>query len=366
MAKKAFERTGNYFRFEQDVDGRKQKFEFYHEPFEGELSDNIDLFVEMYESGEPGRMQQGVNLLAQSKDERALPCLIKALKDTTFAGRPIAAAGLANYPGSKKAAKALLRTFTSGDYILTVTALKALGQVGYKGARRKTRRVLAQCLRREDLFTSADTAAAAAVLALACIATLLELGDKEYRPFLLRFLAHTEGVVRYHGAKVFMKFPDKNAETLLVKLLGDPNPLVQLNAAQALTKVENIESYEVMEKLIAEGEPGVRGAAIAALGELETPEADDIMERALQGEPDAGLRLEIAWRLRRRGRDAGLEEIRAALEHENPLIRQNAIRIASELGGQPELALLREALPTEPDEFLKNQIERKTASAKKA
>lgn len=358
MAKKPFERVGNYLRFKQPVEGQERGFEFYHEPFEGRLADNIELFTQMYESGEPGRMQQGVNLLAQSKSEKAIPCLINALKDNKFTGRAIAAAGLANYPGNKKAMKALAGTFTSGDYLLTLTAIGSLGKIGVAGAKKQVRKVLTRCLRREDLFRSDQSSGPAAVMALACISTLLELQDEKHRPFLLRFLAHPVWEVRYQAARIYAKFPDRNAETLLRKLSGDANPLLRLSAAEALIKLGEKSCYEIIEEIVSLPEPAVRATAAATLGDLGSGEAFDIMERALVKESDAGLRLEMARRLRAKGRDVGIEEIRGGLEHENPFIRQAAIKAAGDLGTQSEMSLLRDALASEPDEFLKEQIER--------
>lgn len=360
MAKRCFERIGNYLRFSQVVDGKERKFEFYHEPFEGELKDNIELFAGMYESGEPGRMQQGVNLLSQSKDQRALPHLIKALRDNKFTGRAVAAAGLANYPGSKKAMKALASAVLySGDYLLTITAINALGTLKMPAARKPVRKVLAKCLKREDLFRSDDTSGPAAVLTLTCIAALLELGDDQHRPLLLRFLAHPVWEVRFHAARVFAKFPDKNAETLLRKMMADVNPMARLKAAEALIKLGDDSCYGVIEQMLKEREPGVRGAAVATLLGLKTARALDILERLPGGEVDIALKLEVASRLRGDGREAGIEVIRSGLAHEDPFVRQTAIRIAGEMGSERELTLLREAAATEPDEFLKAQIEKK-------
>jgi HEAT repeat protein len=359
MTKKQFERVGNYLRFKQLVDGQERGFEFYHEPFEGELKDNIELFAKMYESGEPGRMQQGVNLLAQSKDERAIPHLIKAVKDNKFTGRAIAAAGLANFPGSKKALKALIGALYSTDYLLTTTAITGLGRLGMPRARRPLRKVLARCLRRDELFTTEKTAGPAAVLALACLAALIELGDEEHRPLILRFLAHPVWEVRHHAAKVYTKFPDANAEILLRKLITDANPLLRLSAAEALIALGDESCYEIIESLAGESEGAIRAAAVAVLTGLANEKAYGIMERALPRETDAGLKLEMVSRLRASGRDTGLEGLRAGLEHENPFIRQTAIKMASDLGTEKELSLLRDALATEPDEFLREQIEKR-------
>lgn len=358
VSKKSFERIGNFLRFTQVVDGQNRGFEFYHEPFEGSIEENIELFGQMYESGVPGRMQQGVNLLAQSKDERAIPYLVKAVHDNKFTGRSIAAAGLANYSGNKKAMKALVGTFTSGDYMLTLTAVKGLAKLGMPKAKKPIHKVLARCLRRDELFRSEETSGPAAILALACIAALVELGEDEQRPLLLRFLGHPMWEVKYHAAKVFMKFPDRNAETLLRRLLADVNPLVRLSAAEALIKMGDENCHDVIEKLAAENEPTIHAAAVAALTGLGTERALDIMERALVHESDTGLKLEVVGKLREHGRDTGLEELREGLEHESPFIRQTAIKVAGSLGAERELSLLREALATEPDEFLRNQIEK--------
>ena len=358
MTKKSFERIGNFLRFTQVVDGKNRGFEFYHEPFEGSIKENIGLFGQMYESGVPGRMQQGVNLLAQSKDEKAVPYLIRAVSDNKFTGRSIAAAGLANYPGNKKAMKALIRTFTSGDYMLTLTAIKGLAKLGMPKAKKPIRKVLARCLRREELFRKEETSGPAAVLALACIASLIELGDDEQRPLMLRFLGHPMWEVKYHAAKVFTKFPDRNAETLLRKMLTDVNALVRLSAAEALIGMGDESCHENIEKLLEEKEPAVHAAAIAALAGLKTTQALDIMERILANEQDPGLKLEIVSRLRENGRNTGLDELRDGLEHENPFIRQTAIKIASNLGSEHEVSLLRKALASEPDDFLKEQIEK--------
>ncbi len=363
MAKKPFERNGNFLRFKQVAGGKERGFEFYHEPFEGELADNIELFARMYESGEPGRMQQGVNLLAQSRDERAVPHLVKAARDNTFTGRAIAAAGLANFPGNRKAMKALTGALYSADYVLTTTAIVGLGKLGMAKAKKPLRKVLARCLRRDELFTTEQTAGPAAVLALACIAALIELGDEEHRPLVMRFLAHPAWEVKHHAARVFARFPDKNVEVLLRRLADDANQLVRLSAAEALIRLGDESCYELLERLAGEPEAGMRAAALTSLAGLESEQGYEIMARALPREPDAGLKLEMVSRLRAAGRDVGLPELGQGLAHENPFVRQTAIRVAGELGTEKELALLREALETEPDEFLKRQIEKKLGQA---
>ena len=361
MAKKPFERIGNYLRFKQLVDGRERGFEFYHEPFEGELADNIELFAGMFESGEPARCQQGVNLLAQSRDERAVPHLIKALLDNKFTGRAIAAAGLANFPGNKKVFKALVGAMYSADYMLTITAINALGRLAMPRAKKPLRKVLARCLRRDELFTTEKTAGPAAVLALACISALFELGDQEHRPLLLRFLAHPAWEVKHHAVKVFVKFPDANAETLLRRLAEDANPFVRLAAAEALIKLGDDGFYETVEQMTREPEAGMRAAAYTALAGTGSKAGFDAMERALSRETDAGLRLEIAGRLRADGRGVDTEILREGLEHENPFIRQSAIKVTADHGTPEDLALLREELETEPDEFLREQMEKRFA-----
>jgi HEAT repeat protein len=358
VEKKCFERSGNFLRFGHEMEGSVRKFEFYHEPFEGSLADNVELFAAMYESGVPGRMQQGVNLLAQSKDKRAIPTLVKAVKDNKFTGRTIAAAGLANFPGSRKAMKALTGTFTTGDFMLTITAINALGKLGMPSARRQVRKVLARCLRREELFTAEPTAGPAAVLALACISTLIELGDDEHRPLLLRFLAHPAWEVRSHAARVYAKFPDKNAEVLLRRLFDEANPFVRINAAEALIKLGDQAPYGALVELGANPDAAVRAATLVAVASLATDRAYDIMERFLGSERDLGLRLDMVARLRAAGRHVGLDELREGLGHESPFVRQTAIKVASNLGGENEMALLKEAAADEPDEFLREQLQR--------
>jgi len=355
VAKKPFERIGNYLRFGQDVGGQMQGFEFYHEPFEGPLSDNIDLFVEMYESGEPGRMNQGVNLLAQSKDEQALPHLIKALGDNAFTGRAIAAAGLANFPGNKKAFKALIGILKSADFMLTLTAISALGKLGLPGGKKHLRKVLGQVMRRDDIFGQDKSSGHAAIMALSCVSSLLELGDEEQKPLLLRFLGHPLWEVKHAAAKAYARFPDANAEALLRKLSREVNPLLRAAAAEALAKAGNGEGLEILKKLASEQEPAVRASAYQALGSLGE-QAVGVLEGALAAETDKGLRLELALRVRSAGRDAGLDAIEEGLADENPFIRQSAIKMASELGGEVEKKMLMEALDEEPDEFLREQI----------
>lgn len=358
MAKKPFERIGNFLRFTQMVNGKNRGFEFYHEPFEGSIEENVELFGQMYESGVPGRMQQGINLLAQAKDERAIPHLVKAVNDNKFTGRSIAAAGLANYSGNKKAMKALVGTFTSGDYMLTLTAIKGLAKLGMSKAMKPIRKVLARCLKREELFRSEETSGTAAVLALACIASLIELGDDEQRPLLLRFLGHPMWEVKYHAAKVYAKFPDRNAETLLRRMLTDANPLVRLSAAEALITMGDGSCHEAVRALVTEEEPAIHAAAVATLTGLKTEQAFAIMEEILPREKDPGLKLQMVSRLRESGRNAGLDGLRDGLEHENPFIRQTAIKVAGDLGTERELSLLRGALASEPDDFLKEQMEK--------
>ena len=164
--------------------------------------------------------------------------------------------------------------------------------------------------------------------------------------------------VKYHAAKVYAKLPDRNAETLLRRLLADSNALVRLSAAEALIEMGDASCYEVIERLLDEKAPAVHAAAVAALAGLGTEPALDTMERALAREKDPGLKLEMAGRLRENRRDIGLEELRDGLQHENPFIRQTAIKVAGNLGTELELMLLREALAGEPDEFLRTQIEK--------
>jgi len=79
LVKNCFQKSGNQLRFTWTVDGKEKSFEFYWEPFEGSLKDNIETFSKWFSEGDTRKKFYAVNLLAQAKDESAIPTLIAAV-----------------------------------------------------------------------------------------------------------------------------------------------------------------------------------------------------------------------------------------------------------------------------------------------
>jgi len=362
--KKCFQKNGNQLRFTWTVNGKEKSFEFYWEPFEGSLKSNIETFSKWFSEGDTRKKFYAVNLLAQAKDESAIPTLIAAAKEPGFPGRATAAAGLAHFKGKRKVLKALLDALSSADYSLTTTAISSLGVQGGKKAIKPLRKILNHCLEMKELFTTEPSAAPAAVLAVCTIDSLLSLGIADVAQELLPFFEHPHWAVRYRAAQAASKNPSPLYIQALKKLSSACEIPVRVQSAEALIRNGEKEGRAALARSALSDDYVERSTAVSVLGSLREESAKEILAEALQKEEDTSLRMEIAAHLINFTEEMPLTDFETGLSGENPFIRLQAITLLSRLSALGShlsasvREILRKAELAEPDEFLRSQIRR--------
>lgn len=362
--KKCFQKNGNQLRFTWTVNGKEKSFEFYWEPFEGSLKSNIETFSKWFSEDDTRKKFYAVNLLAQAKDESAIPTLIAAVKEPGFPGRATAAAGLSHFKGKRKVLKALLDALSSADYSLTTTAISSLGALGSKKAIKPLRKILNHCLEMKELFTTEPSAAPAAVLAVCTIDSLLSLGIADVAQELLPFFEHPHWAVRYRAAQAASKNPSPLYIQALKKLSSACEIPVRVQSAEALIRNGEKEGRAALARSALSDDYVERSTAVSVLGSLPAEIAKEILAEALQKEKDISLRMEIAAHLINFTEEMPLADFETGLSGENPFIRLQAVTLLSRLsafGSRLSASvreILRKAQATEPDEFLRSQIRR--------
>lgn len=339
------------------MNGKEKTFEFYWEPFEGSLKSNIETFTKWFQEGDSRKKFYAVSLLAQAKDQSAIPALIAAVQEHGFPGRATAAAGLSHFKGNRKVRKALLEALTSADFSLTTTAISSLGALGSKKAIKPLRRILNHCLNMKELFTPEPRAAPAAVLAVSTIDSLLSLGIADAAQELLPFFEHPHWAVRFQAAATASKNPSPLYIQALKNLSRAAEIPVRIQSADALIRTGEKEGSDALARFARSDNYLERSTAISALGSLPAQTAKEILSEALKKETDTSLRMEISAHLIRFGEEMPLADFETGLNSENPFIRLSAVRLLSRLSALAT-EILRKAQATEPDEFILSQITR--------
>lgn len=134
-------------------------------------------------------------------------------------------------------------------------------------------------------------------------------------------------------------------------------PPVAAAAARALAAARDEESLHALRELVAGGRPGVAVAAMEALRAMDDPELDDLLVDAL-GQPDAELVKEALRAIAVRAEGARrTARIALALEHASWDVRQVAVLLLGELGGEEARRALADRAEREEDRLVAGTIE---------
>lgn len=122
---------------------------------------------------------------------------------------------------------------------------------------------------------------------------------------------------------------------LLTERLQEPasTPDSKRLAAVALGAMEARYALVALTNLLRDRDPLVRRAAVAALGEIADPQSVGPLGELLRKDPDAGVRIEAAFRLGKFGGKPAEPVLSGALKDANENVRRLAKAALSDLGG---------------------------------
>ncbi len=349
---RSFEHDGHLLRFEQQVDGRPRKFEFIWEE-----DDSPEGLLAAYASGDERRRFNAVHLMGQNPDPRFTETLLSAASDPHFPGRGVAVIGLAKLAAAdRRARKAVFSATLSGDFLLTAAGLQGLALVGGWRAKRLLKKVLKRLMRRSDIMTGGTASTAAALLALAACESMLALG-LDASEAVDRLLGHPERGVRAQALGLLARKPEAANVDRMERMRSAPVPECIL-ALEVLARRGRADAVEALADYAESPDSDTRTHAVGALlrvGDAALPH----IERLIDRQSDLMLRLQMAQRLHAAGRPLHIALFREALSQDSPVVRQTAVATLARDGSEEALALLKEHVENEPDDFLRRQIRRR-------
>ncbi|MBN1438026.1 MAG: HEAT repeat domain-containing protein [Anaerolineales bacterium] len=225
---------------------------------------------------------RAVKELAETRDRRAVPALIRALEDPDLYVCMTAATKLGEI-GDRRAVRPLLKALRRPAQWeeLRSAAGENLGRIGDE----RIVPVLVKLLNHKDVFIVDG-----AIIGLAVI------GGPGLAP-LVRALQHRNPQVRARAAMELGYCSDPCILEGLLSLLSDGSAKVRFRSAQALGEIGDGRAREPLRKATADPDPDVRATAVRALGCLEGTDAREAMG-TFAGSQDPGIRraaFEALW-----------------------------------------------------------------------
>ncbi len=145
------------------------------------------------------------------------------------------------------------------------------------------------------------------------------------------------------------------ADTLRLALRSSFEPVVAA-AARALGVVTDRGSMDALRELVSEGRPGVAVAAMESLRAMQDPALDDLLVESL-GQSDEELVKEALRAIAQSQSPRRAARLALALEHPAWDVRQLAVRLLVEIGGEASREALKKRLAREDDAGVRAEIE---------
>jgi HEAT repeat protein len=234
----------------------------------------IEPLTQLLGDTEPAVRLAAVDALAAYRQPELLICFVLAAQDADATVRACGVAGMGTC-GNAKAVPQLLKALkdeNSGVRAAATEAVATYGELARPGV---------NALLQDD---SADTRAAA-------IQALGALGHPASIPNLIPLLTDVDPVVCSSATRALARFGKAGTQALL-PLFESDEPLLRARAAEILGRMKAVEAQPSLETLLMDPDSRVRLWAVYALGELPNP-PDAAIERALL-DPDTLVRAEAA------------------------------------------------------------------------
>ncbi len=189
----------------------------------------------------------------------------------------------------------------------------------------------------------------------AAISALADLKNKASTGHLFMALVDEDPEVRIAAASALGEAGGEDAIDSLLLLLKDEDPWVQCAALKSLGKLKGEKAIHAVETMLGSAEGAVMIAAIEALGAIGGGRANDLLEKALYNDDEEVVK--TAMDLLARKGDAWVGKYREELiYHPHWGVRSRFVRLMSDLMGARSVPYLREALTTEVDDLVRDQI----------
>lgn len=273
-----------------------------------------DLFAEALaklQSAEPVVRRQGASFLAQSRDPKAAPELVKALSD--------------EFPGVRRA------------------AVEGLGLLAWREASPQLSLMLTGD---KDVSVRQQAAIALSYLADPASGPALVEALKDTSPSVRYAALHTMGVIKY-----------MQAEDSIIELLDPKEPAACRTAISALGMLRSAKAVPAVTALLDSSDQQIRLEAARALGEMGDRSAAPQLQKRLAAAERPAIRVEAAFSLAKMGIKDGLPVAQELVKSSDLSLKSQALNVITAVGDERSLALLEELYAAEQDPAAKSMLD---------
>jgi HEAT repeat protein len=260
-------------------------------------------------SGDPAARRQGAEFLAQSRDQKAGPYLMKALSDASAPVRATAADGLC--------------------------------QLVYREA---TPEIIELLLTDKDIQARQQAAS-----------SLSYMMDQSAGPALVKALKDEAPGVRYAAANTLGAIHYAQAEEPLISLLADDG--MRRVAISALGQLQSKKAGPAIFKALSDKDQYTRLEAVRALGSIGDLSAVPELKKRLDKAEIPSVRVEAALSLAKMGQQDGLQTAYEFVKAPDMSVKSQALEVIGAVGDARSLQFIEELYAAEQDPMNKGMLD---------
>jgi HEAT repeat protein len=269
----------------------------------------FDAALQKLSSKDPSLRRQGADALAQLRDQKAAPALLKALGDEAA---PVRA-----------------------------SAVDGLCQLAYRLATAKIAGIL--------------TADKDAIVRQQAASSLSYMSDPSAGPALVKALRDDAMAVRYAAANTLGAMKYAPAEDDLISLLKDQS--MRRVAISALGQLQSKKAAPAIFSALSDQDKYTRLEAVRALGAIGDKSAAPELEKKLDKAEDPSVRVESALALARMGSNAGLVTSYEFVKSPDISLKNQAMDVIATVGDNRSLQFIEELYNAEKDPVSKGMLD---------
>lgn len=265
--------------------------------------------VEKLKSQDPSLRRQGADFLAQSRDQKAVPYLVKALSDTAAPVRAAAVDGLCQLVD-----------------------------------REATPRITELLLTDKDMQTRQQAAS-----------SLSYMMDQAAGPALVKALKDEAQGVRYAAANTLGAIRYAQAEDPLIELLADDG--MRRVAISALGQLQSKKAAPAIFKALSDKDQYTRLEAVRALGSIGDASSAPELKKRLDKAETPAVRVEAALSLAKLGMQDGLTTAYEFVKSPDISLKNQALEVIGAVGDARSLQFIEELYAAEQDPMNKGMLD---------
>jgi HEAT repeat protein len=265
--------------------------------------------AEKLKATDPAVRRQGADFLGSSRDQKAVPYLVKALSDEAPAVRSSAIDGLCQ---------------------LT--------------SRESTKKISELLLQDKDALVRQQAAS-----------SLSYMADQSAGPALVKALKDDAPAVRYAAANTLGAMRYAPAEDALISLLADAS--MRRVAISALGQLQSKKAAAEIFKSLADQDKYTRLEAVRALGAIGDKSAAPELEKRLDRAEEPSVRVEAALALAKMGLPGGLVTAYEFVKSGDMSLKNQALEVIGAVGDARSLQFIEELYTAEKDPVSKGMLD---------